>query len=150
MNGEIVMNELIQQVAKLVGEEQAQVRSDGVWIMAGEISMQSLAEFSLREGFRLSTMTAVERPEGETDVIYHFINNASLLHVRIQSRGQHLESLAAFLPSANWIEREIRDLYAVQFDGHPDPRPLLRPKELPEGFFRKAIADAILKEREAK
>ncbi len=39
-------------------------------------------------------------------------------------RGQ-LPSLAGLVPLLGWYEREITDLCGVQFDGHPEPRPLL-------------------------
>jgi len=144
------MNELITKISALTGDHTPQERIDGIWFEANNIDQPEMAKFMVKHELRLSTMTAVETPDGETNIIYHFINSGLAINIRTKTINQELTSLGQYLPSANWIEREIRDLYAVHFTGHPDPRPLERPKEMPEGFFRKAIAEKVMKEREAK
>jgi NADH:ubiquinone oxidoreductase subunit C len=144
------MSDLLEKISALTGDKIPQKRNDGYWFEAKKIDQADLARVTVKNHLRLSTMTAVERADGETDIIYHFINPKEAYNIRTQTVKGSLPSLGQYLPSANWIEREIHDLYAVQFEGHPDPRPLERPVEMPEGFFRKAIADKLMKEKEAK
>jgi Ni,Fe-hydrogenase III component G len=144
------MDELINNISTLTGDKSPQNRIDGYWFEATKLDQEAMAKLMVKNQIRLSTMTAIERSDGETDVIYHFINPKMMVNIRTTTTDQKLTSLGQYLPSANWIEREIRDLYAVHFEGHPDPRPLERPKEMPEGFFRKAIADKVIKESESK
>jgi Ni,Fe-hydrogenase III component G len=144
------MDEVFNELIALTGQKDPQARIDGYWFEAPQIDLSAMAQLMLKNQFRLSTATAIERSDGETDVIYHFTGSKIAVNIRTTSKQQQLTSIATILPSANWIEREICDLYAVHFEGHPDPRPLIRPKELPEGFFRKGVAESVTKEREAK
>ena len=45
------------------------------------------------------------------------------------SNEQHLESVSAVWPAADWHERETHDLLGVSFRGHPDLRRLLLPED---------------------
>ncbi len=44
-----------------------------------------------------------------------------------------LPSATSVTPAAAWYERELRDQFGIQIDGHPDPRPLLFHQNWPEG-----------------
>jgi NADH-quinone oxidoreductase subunit C len=49
--------------------------------------------------------------------------------VRVSGADPRLESLTSLYPGANWLEREVFDLFGVSFDGHPDLRRILMPDE---------------------
>jgi NADH-quinone oxidoreductase subunit C len=55
------------------------------------------------------------------------------LKVRLDGADAHVSSVSNVWPGANWLEREVWDLFGVVFDGHPDPRRLLMPEDW-EGF----------------
>lgn len=58
-----------------------------------------------------------------------------ILETRIPEKDPAFLSLTSLLPQANWQEREIRDLFGLVPEGHPDPRPLVLHEDWPDGFF---------------
>jgi NADH-quinone oxidoreductase subunit C len=51
------------------------------------------------------------------------------MKVRLNAADAHVATLCALWPAANWLEREVWDLFGIVFDGHPDPRRLLMPED---------------------
>jgi NADH-quinone oxidoreductase subunit C len=55
------------------------------------------------------------------------------MKVRLHAEDAHLATVCRVWPAANWLEREVWDLFGIAFDGHPDPRRLLMPEDW-DGF----------------
>ena len=55
------------------------------------------------------------------------------LKVRLAGNDARVQTVTAVWPAANWLEREVWDLFGIVFDGHPDPRRLLMPEDW-DGF----------------
>jgi NADH-quinone oxidoreductase subunit C len=51
------------------------------------------------------------------------------LKVRLPGSDPHVATVCGVWPAANWLEREVWDLFGIAFDGHPDPRRLLMPED---------------------
>jgi NADH-quinone oxidoreductase subunit C len=49
--------------------------------------------------------------------------------VGLTEQDPHVPSVADVFPTANWLEREIYDMYGVVFDGHPDLTRILMPDD---------------------
>jgi NADH-quinone oxidoreductase subunit C len=84
----------------------------------------------------LSDATCVDRfpVEPRFELNYHLVSLARRDRVRLRTSisGQQptIDSLVPVWPGANWLEREIFDLFGIHFEGHPDLRRIL----LPDGF----------------
>ena len=79
---------------------------------------------------QLIDITAVDFPEKEQRfrIVYlllsHEFNTRVLIEFDI-SEGVKVPSLTKIFPSANWMEREVFDMYGIDFKDHPDMRRIL-------------------------
>jgi len=55
------------------------------------------------------------------------------LKVRVSGNDPVVDSLVPVWPGADWLEREIFDLFGIRFNGHPDLRRILLPDDW-EGY----------------
>ena len=87
----------------------------------------------------LSDATCLDRYplEPRFEVIYHLVSIPTRkrvgLKVRLAGNDPVVDSLVPVWPGANWLEREIFDLFGIRFTDHPDPRRILLPEDW-EGF----------------
>jgi NADH-quinone oxidoreductase subunit C len=87
----------------------------------------------------LAELTAIDfHPrEPRFEVVYLLVSiehrQRLRLRVRLAGADAHVATVCDVWPAANWLEREVWDLYGIRFDGHPDPRRLLMPEDW-DGF----------------
>ena len=82
----------------------------------------------------LVDITAVDWPKRPQrfDLIYILYSFARNERIRIKTAiedGFRPESAARVHPTANWLEREIFDMFGIEFEGHPDLRRILMPDD---------------------
>jgi NADH-quinone oxidoreductase subunit C len=85
----------------------------------------------------LSDLTCVhfpDRTDAPFEVVYNLFSIEHNERVRLKVRtSETVDSVTSVWPAANWLEREVFDLFGVRFANHPDLRRLLLPPDW-EGF----------------
>ena len=79
---------------------------------------------------QLIDITAVDYPENSKrfKMVYLFLSHQFNQRIVISSlinENEVVSSLTKIFPSANWMEREVFDMYGVKFKDHPDLRRIL-------------------------
>ena len=80
-------------------------------------------------------ITAVHYPKREKQfdviwVLYSFPRNERIRVKTLIADGESLPSSVPIWETANWLEREVFDMFGIKFDGHPDLKRIL----LPDGW----------------
>jgi len=71
--------------------------------------------------------------EPRYDVVYHLVSpeRRFRLRIRVQAAGAAptVPSVSGIWPSADWLEREVYDLFGIAFSGHPRLERLIMPED---------------------
>ncbi len=83
----------------------------------------------------LVDVTAVHYPkrEAQFDIVYILYSFHHNQRIRVKTQvkdGETLRSVVGIWETANWLEREVFDMFGIVFDQHPDLKRIL----LPEGW----------------
>ena len=79
---------------------------------------------------QLIDIAGVDYPENEKrfELVYLFLSHENNLRIKLLIKfqmNQSINSLTKIFPSANWMEREVFDMYGIKFKNHPDLRRIL-------------------------
>ena len=79
---------------------------------------------------QLIDITAVDYPQKEKriKIVYFLLSHENnlriIVNIEIDEKNK-IPSITKFYPSANWMEREVFDMYGISFKDHPDLRRIL-------------------------
>jgi NADH-quinone oxidoreductase subunit C len=119
----------VEQVSYFVGDWTLIVGREHLIDVARWLRDEASARFDF-----CSDVTATDWPSRAErfDVIYCLYSIPHRQRVRLKVRAGEQDAVAsvtAIWPAANWLEREVFDMFGVRFTGHPDLRRVLMPDE---------------------
>ncbi len=135
------MNKNLEPVVKAIqdkfGASYEEFRDEVHLFVKPEQIVDALTLLRDEQNFELlSAYTAVDYYPSETPrfhLIYQLTSLAKNLsvQVRVPVNGNSLKvpTVTGVYESANWREREIFDMFGIEFEGHPDPRRILMPED---------------------
>ena len=110
------------------------IENDELLIEIDEIELIEVVQFlKLNENCKfkqLIDIAGVDYPENENrfELVYLFLSHEHNLRIKVLIKfqiNQQINSLTKIFPSANWMEREVFDMYGIKFKNHPDLRRIL-------------------------
>jgi NADH-quinone oxidoreductase subunit C len=122
--------ESVSQVIEYRGETTIVVPPKLLLATARQCKEDSELQFN-----QLSDATCVDRFPNEPrfEMNYQLLSIPRLARIRLRTSISGLQpvidSMEPIWPGANWMEREIFDLFGIRFEGHSDLRRILLPEE---------------------
>ncbi|MDB9743783.1 NADH-quinone oxidoreductase subunit C [Pelagibacteraceae bacterium] len=130
----------LEKLEKLVNSElgskvqKSLIENQEVFIEVNEAdlieSIQFLKSNNSCKFRQLIDIAGVDYPEDEKrfQLIYLFLSHENNLRIKLMIKfdiTQIIPSITKIYPSANWMEREVFDMYGIKFKNHPDLRRIL-------------------------
>ena len=118
------------EATEFLGQLSARVAAANIVAVCDFLKRDSETPFDL-----LCDVTCVhwpERTESPFEVVYNLYSTKANARVRLKvwtNEAAGVESVTTVWPAANWLEREVYDLFGVEFKNHPDLRRLLLPPD---------------------
>ena len=112
----------------------SRINHDQLEIQINKESLLDVVIFLKKNDFtkfrQLIDITAVDYigSENRFKMIYLFLSHEFNLRINITfniNENEVVNSLTKIFPSANWMEREVFDMYGIKFNDHPDLRRIL-------------------------
>ncbi len=124
--------EAIGEASEFIGQLSVTVNGDRIVEICDFLRTDNQTPFDY-----LSDLTCVhypDRTEAPFEVVYNLFSIPKNERVRLKVRtSAEVDSVTGVWPAANWLEREVFDLFGIRFNNHPDLRRLLLPPDW-EGY----------------
>ena len=130
----------LQKLEKLINSElsskiqKSLIENDELLVEINQSDLIEVIQFlKSNENFlfkQLIDIAGVDYPENDKrfELIYLFLSHENNIRIKLLTKfeiNQTIDSLTKIFPSANWMEREVFDMYGIKFKNHPDLRRIL-------------------------
>ena len=134
------MQENLKKLEKLINSElsskvqNSSLKNNELLIEVNERDLIEVVQFlKLNDKFKfrqLIDIAGVDYPDEEKrfKLVYLFLSHEYNSRIKLSisfETNQVINSITKIFPSANWMEREVFDMYGVKFKNHPDLRRIL-------------------------
>ena len=131
---------VLQNIEKLINSElttkinSSEIKHENLKLFIDQVDIVDVLLFlknNPKTRFRqLVDLTAVDYPEKEKrfTLVYFLLSHEKNVRASIEyqiKENDIVSSITSIFPAANWMEREVFDMYGVSFKGHPDLRRIL-------------------------
>ena len=102
---------------------------------------------------RIITITAVDTGE-KFEIIYYIDIQGSVTSIRVETPRENasIPTVTDLITGALLFEREVSELFGIEFKGHPEPQHLLLPDDWPDNLnpLRKDLTIEEIREEAEK
>ncbi|HEV7796789.1 MAG TPA: NADH-quinone oxidoreductase subunit C [Pyrinomonadaceae bacterium] len=121
---------VVTEALEFIGQVSVRIQPDSIVGVCEFLRDDTEARFNY-----LSDLTCVHYPmraDAPLEVVYNLYSIPRNERVRLKvsiAEGAQVDSVTGVWPTANWMEREVFDLFGVSFRNHPDLRRILLPPD---------------------
>ncbi len=121
---------VVLEAAEFIGQVSVRIAPKSIVEVCNYLRDDADARFNY-----LSDLTCVHYPmrsEAPLEIVYNLYSISRNERVRLKvslAEGASVDSVTEVWPAANWMEREVYDLFGVTFKNHPDLRRILLPPD---------------------
>ena len=138
MNQEELENKLSEIKDKLIAIEHRP--ANRIFLMCEGENNYEVCKFLLEEVTARFVIATCIDSDDCYEILYHFSYDQTGCVISVKAfirdrENPSIESIAPFLPAAEWIEREMHDVFGVDFKNHPNLERLILADDWPEGVY---------------
>ena len=130
----------LKKLEKLINSELASkiqsscVENEELLIQISENNLVEVVQFLKSNGQckfkQLIDIAGIDFPDEEKrfEIVYLFLSHENNTRIKVSIKfdsKEVIDSITKIFPSANWMEREVFDMYGIKFKNHPDLRRIL-------------------------
>lgn len=131
-----VVERLTEKYSKDRRLEADKLNEPVLWAKDAKDAKLLVKSFMMDDHFKvdfLSDLTAYDNQDGEDGdkrfvVVYQLYSIEKHIRIRVKAAvdlNESAETITDLIPGANWLEREVFDLFGINFNGHPNMRRIM-------------------------